>query len=101
MSAGALVAAALTTYRLSTFVTTDTITRPWRHAAATRWPPGEDGPHWFVELVNCGRCVGWWLAGPTLAAVTVAARVPLESGRFAVGWVAVAGAVTLLVSVAP
>lgn len=100
MSAGALLLGALICYRLTTFITSDTITRSWRHAVAVRWKPDESGPHWLVELVNCGRCVGWWLAGPVVAGLAALGEVH-GPADFAFGWVAVAGAVTLLVSVAP
>lgn len=100
MSAGALLLGALTCYRLTTFITSDTITRSWRAAVADRWKPTGDGPHWIVELVNCGRCAGWWLAGPVAGGLVTLGEVH-GPAHFAVAWVAIAGAVTLLVSVAP
>lgn len=97
-------------YRLAVLITSDTITRPWRLKLAKRYPPSigysvEAGveveeAHPIVAFVNCGRCVSVWTAALVVGASWSASL--LDGWQWALfGWPAVAGAVVLLVRIAP
>lgn len=105
VSLSALLLCSLVAYRLTLLATSDTITRrprmAARAAARRRWPAREgDNPRMPLVLLNCGRCLGFWASGLTVV-VLWALGMSLGGTPLPVAWLAVAGAVTLLVAAAP
>lgn len=104
---------AFAAWRATRLVTTDTILDSWRHRLFLRFPPdehyrsleprrrpGSDEVVWFQhpttvrpthplgQLIDCGWCVGWWVAGAVWGLVWHYHGLPLPG----LWWPAVAGA---------
>lgn len=111
MSPLVFVLISLAAYRATVLITTDTLSAPVRRALLRRWPSRtvalyDDSGHevagtgtlkarWQVELVNCGWCIGFWLAG---LAVLVSHGLGLADdwGECLLAWWAAAAVVGML-----
>jgi hypothetical protein len=119
-----LILATFATYRLAILITRDLLCRPLRQRVADRYKPvvipvyddnGEQAvilndatkemepavtmrPHPAVEFVHCERCVSVWLAGFVMLGCH-AVGVLDSWALVGLGWLAVAGAVALIVEV--
>lgn len=82
---------ALAVYRVWRIVAVDQITEPIRARIIFRDHPAWD---WFVDLVTCPWCLGWWLSG--VASLVYVAALDLSAWWVWLLWPAVSCVVGFL-----